>query len=81
MLLNPEISIVEGADVFRQAEGSIIQAEAARLDDPSGVVEQGTSTWGFPRNLGDPAASAERRYRKAKETKPKGWASGSRSAS
>jgi len=67
--LSPEISFVEGADAVSKAEGSIIRAEAAGPDGPSGVKEQGTSTRGFPRNLGGPDVSAARRYCGTKETK------------
>ena len=64
-----------------RTEGSIACVEWPDAGGPSGVWEQGMRAWGSPRNLGDPAASAERRYRKVKETKPKGRAAGSRSAS
>jgi hypothetical protein len=39
------------------AEGSIGALQWSGVADPAGVKEQGTHTWGLPRNLGDPVVS------------------------
>ena len=64
MSLSPEISFIEGADAFRTVEGSIILAEMAWPDGPSGVKEQGTCTGGPPGTWETPSSPIQDTGRK-----------------
>src|SRR3954467_1092719 len=44
-----------GADVVKGTEGRVAAPQWPGARDPAGVREQGTSTSGFPRNLGGPS--------------------------
>ena len=52
------MAVIAGADVFKVTEGRVAAPYWPGARDPAGVGEQGTLTYGSPRNLGGPAISS-----------------------
>ena len=52
------MAVIAGADVFKVTEGRVAAPQWPGARDPAGVGEQGTLTYGSPRNLGGPAISS-----------------------